>query len=71
MIGGNMDLLSVIVPCFNEEENVSLFYEELMKNKEFFKSRELSVEIIYVNDGSKDNTVSEVKKLHERDECDI
>lgn len=64
-----MDLLSVIVPCFNEEENVSLFYEELMKNKEFFKSRELSVEIIYVNDGSKDNTVSEVKKLHERDEC--
>lgn len=64
-----MDLLSVIVPCFNEEENVSLFYEELMKNKEFFKSRELSVEIIYVNDGSKDNTVSEVKKLHEKDEC--
>ena len=64
-----MDLLSVIVPCFNEEENVSLFYEELMKNKEFFKIRELNVEIIYVNDGSKDNTVGEVKKLHEKDEC--
>lgn len=63
-----MDLLSVIVPCYNEEENVNLFYEELMKNSDFFEKRNLKVEIIYVNDGSKDNTVSEVKKLHEKDE---
>lgn len=63
-----MDLLSVIVPCYNEEENVNLFYEELMKNSDFFEKRNLTVEIIYVNDGSKDNTVSEVKKLHEKDE---
>ena len=32
-----MSLLSVIVPCYNEEESVSLFYEELMKNDPFFK----------------------------------
>lgn len=63
-----MELLSVIVPCYNEEENVSYFYEELMKNADFFKKRELDVEVIYVNDGSKDNTVAEVKKLHEQDE---
>ena len=63
-----MELLSVIVPCYNEEENVHYFYEELMKNADFFKKRELEVEIIYVNDGSKDNTVAEVKKLHEKDE---
>ena len=31
-----MALLSVIVPCFNEEENVHYFYEELMKNQTFF-----------------------------------
>lgn len=60
-------LLSVIVPCYNEEENVPYFYEELLKNEEFFKERELDVEIIYINDGSKDGTVVEVKKLHEKD----
>lgn len=60
-------LLSVIVPCYNEEENVSYFYDEFMKNAEFFNSRALDVEIIYVNDGSKDGTVREVKKLHNKD----
>lgn len=62
-----MELLSVIVPCYNEEENVHYFYEELMKNESFFKERALDVEVIYVNDGSKDNTVAEVKKLNEND----
>lgn len=60
-------LLSVVVPCFNEEENVPYFYEELMKNEEFFKSRQMDVEVIYVDDGSKDGTVSEVKKLNQKD----
>ena len=32
-----MSLLSVIVPCYNEEENVQCFYEELMKNSSFFE----------------------------------
>lgn len=56
-------LLSVIVPCYNEEENVSYFYEELMKNKEFFEERKLELELIYVDDGSSDGTVKEVKEL--------
>ena len=60
-----MALLSVIVPCYNEEENVRYFYEELMKNQSFFEKRELEIEIIYVDDGSKDGTVLEVKKLRE------
>ena len=63
-----MSLLSVIVPCYNEEETVADFYDELMKNEEYFKEQELDVEILYINDGSKDNTVREIKKLHEKDE---
>jgi len=62
-----MDLLSVIVPCYNEEENIFPFYEELMKNKEFFDKRGLELEIIYVNDGSKDGTVAKVKELNKKD----
>ena len=61
-----MALLSVIVPCYNEEENVKYFYKELMKNKPFFEEKKLDVEVIYVDDGSKDKTVEEVKKLREK-----
>ncbi|MBP5745278.1 MAG: glycosyltransferase family 2 protein, partial [Lachnospiraceae bacterium] len=63
-----MKLLSVIVPCYNEEENVFPFYEELMKNSEFFDKRGLDIEIIYINDGSKDKTADRVKELHGKDE---
>lgn len=62
-----MGLLSVIVPCYNEEQTVADFYEEFIKNEDFLSGRNLDFEIIYVNDGSKDNTVLEVKKLHEQD----
>lgn len=58
-----MRLLSVIVPCYNEEENVRDFYDELCKNAEFFEKKQIALEILYVDDGSKDKTVSEVKKL--------
>lgn len=61
-------LLSVIVPCYNEEENVPYFYEELMKLTPFFEEKKLDLELIYVDDGSKDDTVSEVKKLNEKDD---
>lgn len=63
-----MSLLSVIVPCYNEEESVGLFYEELMKNDTFFSEKGIEVEVLYINDGSSDRTVEEIKKLHERDE---
>lgn len=63
-----MKLLSVIVPCYNEEENVSYFYEEFVKHTDFMKNRDMDFEILYVDDGSGDRTVEEVKKLHETDE---
>ncbi len=63
-----MKLLSVIVPCYNEEENIRDFYEELLKNNDFFLQKDLDVEILYIDDGSKDRTVEEIKKLREEDE---
>lgn len=63
-----MSLLSVIVPCYNEEESVALFYEEMIKNDPFFKENKIELELIYVDDGSRDQTVAEVKKLREKDE---
>lgn len=62
-----MKLLSVIVPCYNEEENVPFFYEEFIKNEAFFKEKEIEWELVYVDDGSKDGTASEAKKLHAKD----
>ncbi len=63
-----MKLLSVIVPCYNEEENIRDFYNELMKNADFFRRKELGIEVLYIDDGSKDKTVEEVKKLCSEDE---
>lgn len=62
-----MSLLSVVVPCYNEEENVALFYEELIKNEVFFRSKDVELEVLYIDDGSKDRTAERVKKLRERD----
>ncbi len=62
-----MKYLSAIVPCYNEQDTVEDFYNEFIKNEEFFKSKDMDFEILYVNDGSKDKTVEEIKKLHERD----
>lgn len=63
-----MSLLSVIVPCYNEQETVEDFYTEFIKNEEFFRQQGIEFEILYINDGSRDNTVAEIKKLHEKDE---
>ncbi len=63
-----MPLLTAIVPCYNEEENIADFYGEFIKNREFFQENDLDYEILFIDDGSKDKTVEEVKKLHETDE---
>lgn len=63
-----MSLFSVIVPCYNEEENVAPFYEELLKHVSFMAEKNIELELLFVDDGSRDRTVQEVKKLREKDE---
>lgn len=60
-------LFSAIIPCYNEEENVADIYNEIEKQEPFFKEKGIDVEYIYIDDGSKDGTVKEVKKLIEND----
>lgn len=60
-------VLSIIVPCFNEEDSVPLFYKEAVKQEDFFHGKDVELEFIFVNDGSKDGTVMAVKALHEKD----
>ncbi len=62
-----MELFTAIVPCYNEEENVEYFYQEFMKNEPFFREHGLEFELLYVDDGSSDQTVSRVKALREKD----
>lgn len=62
-----MALFSIIVPCYNEEETVKDFYTEVMKNVPFFEKKDLQIEILYIDDGSRDKTAERVKELHELD----
>ncbi len=62
-----MKLLSAIVPCYNEEENIPYFYEEFLKNQEFFEKNDLEFELWYIDDGSGDGTAEAVKKLIRKD----
>jgi glycosyltransferase involved in cell wall biosynthesis len=54
----------IIVPSYNEEQNVPLFYNEIIKYIEYDN---YEFDILYVNDGSKDNTLEEIQKLHKKD----
>ncbi len=60
-----MELLSIIVPCFNEEAAVETFYTHTSAVCETLP--EIRVEYIFVDDGSRDGTLSVIKKLAERD----
>lgn len=55
-------LLSVVVPCYNEEENVGLFYDTVVQ---VFGPLMKNTELVFVNDGSSDTTYERLKKIYE------
>ena len=55
--------ISIIVPCFNEEESLPLFYAEMEKIK--FQLND-HFEYIFVNDGSKDRTLAILRELNQK-----
>ena len=56
-----MVFLSIVVPCFNESESVEMFFSEIEKTVGNW-----DYEIIYINDGSSDNTLSNIKKISQK-----
>ena len=58
--------LSLVVPCYNEENSIPIFYEEAIK---IGKSINRQFEIIFVDDGSTDNTLNILKRLANQDAC--
>ena len=61
-----MEKISIIVPCYNEEEAMPIFYEEICKVAK--KMKKVDFEFIFVNDGSKDHTLDVARDLHKKDE---
>ena len=62
-----MKKISVIVSCYNEEKALPLFYEEMERVRKQDFEGIANFEYIFVNDGSKDNTLKEIKELREKD----
>ena len=60
--------LSLVVPCYNEAENVVPFQAAVM---EAFSGCGYDYEIIFVDDGSKDATLHNLRKLHAKQECPV
>ena len=58
-------ILSIIVPCYNEEPALPFFYQEIDKVSKELK--ELHFELIFINDGSKDKTLEVLKEYHKKD----
>ena len=57
--------LSLIIPCFNEQEALPLFYDEVMR---VLNTMQCAYEILFVNDGSRDETLTILKGFTEKDE---
>lgn len=58
-------MISIVVPCYNEQEVLPIFYSEI---KKIFDKIDETYELLFVNDGSKDNTLKTLKELAEQDE---
>ena len=61
-----MKKLTVIVPCFNEQEALPIYYKEMCKI--MLQMQDVEMELLFVDDGSTDGTLSVMKDLHTLDE---
>ncbi len=63
-----MKVLSIVVPCYNEEKALPYFYDEINKiSKDMGRKYRLEFEFVFVDDGSKDNTTNILKNMADSD----
>lgn len=62
-----MGLISIIVPSYNEQETLPLFYKEISRVAKDFLEQNVNLEIIFVDDGSKDQTLNIMKEYANKD----
>lgn len=62
-----MEKVSLVIPVYNEQESLPLFYEELKKVRAQMKEQEF--ELLFIDDGSKDNSIGIIKELALKDEA--
>ena len=64
-----MKLISVIVPCYNEQEVLPLYYDEMNKIMAQMKQEhnDIEFELLFINDGSKDNTLNMLREMSLKD----
>ena len=60
-----MKLITILIPCFNEENSLDLLYERLRNMTS--QLSQYRFQILLVNDGSKDNTLAKMQELHTKD----
>lgn len=64
-----MKKISMVIPCFNEEGNVKLFYEDALNT--YKDSKDYEIELIFIDDGSKDNTLNNLKEIAKKKELKV
>lgn len=64
-----MKLISVVVPCYNEQEVLPMFYDEIIKVTDGMKKEhsDIDFEFLFINDGSKDRTLEIFRELADKD----
>ena len=62
-----MKKIAIVVPCYNEQEAIPYFYEEIDKVSATMKEN-AEFEFLFVNDGSKDDTLKKLRELSKKDE---
>ena len=63
-----METISIIIPCYNEEEAIPVYYETMVRQMdEMEEQQKVQFELIFVDDGSKDHSLFEMRRLAQED----
>ena len=63
------NLISIIIPCYNEEDSITYFYDAITNQSAVMQNKyKVDFEYLFINDGSRDNTLNIIKEYAKKDE---